>query len=170
MRRYLWIVAALSASVLVPASYFLVFGRFEPSAITAFKVALFIALGHVVVLGLPAFLLLSHFGRANVWTSALSGFVIACIPVGAFSWPLRYPEMKTTASAWNGTEIVQTMVDGVPTLAGWLQYLQLVGFFGAFGLVSGLTFWLVYRQGMSPNQPLHPTLRASALSAGERRR
>ena len=62
-----------------------------------------------------------------------------------FTWPLRYPEMKTSASV-NG---VKTMIDGVPTLDGWLQFLQGVSFLGVCGTAGALAFWLV-----APNKSL----------------
>jgi len=37
------------------------------------------------------------------------------------------------------------MLDGVPTLAGWLQYLQGLLFFGAFGALGGIAFWATLR-------------------------
>lgn len=41
--------------------------------------------------------------------------------------------------------MVQTVVDGVPTLAGWLSYANAVAGMGAFGTVGGLAFWVVWR-------------------------
>ena len=60
-----------------------------------------------------------------------------------FSWPLRYASPGSSASV-NG---VDTMIDGVPTTAGWLQYLYGVAFFGIFGILAAAAFWLVLRGG-----------------------
>jgi len=35
---------------------------------------------------------------------------------------------------------VRTIVNGVPTLAGWMQYLESVSFFGACGAAAAATF------------------------------
>src|SRR5262249_55384925 len=67
--------------------------------------------------------------------------LIGAIPVGLFAWPKNYPSLKTTASV----DGVPTIIDGVPTLAGWLGYLQTLGMFAAFGAVGGLVFWLTLR-------------------------
>ncbi|GAB2530675.1 hypothetical protein GCM10008940_35230 [Microbulbifer agarilyticus] len=64
-----------------------------------------------------------------------------------FTWPLRYQELKTNASV-NG---VVTMIDGTPTTAGWIQFIEGVTFLGGCGLVGALAFWLAapnkFRQG-----------------------
>jgi len=107
---------------------------------------------HVVLLGLPAYAFLRWRNAVRWWSTIPSGFVLAAIPIAFWSWPLRYPELRTTAS-FNG---VQTMIDGVPTAAGWWQYMESVAFFGLCGALSGLAFWLVLR-AMSPNNSLKPT-------------
>jgi len=38
------------------------------------------------------------------------------------------------------------MIDGVPTMAGWVQYLAGVGQMGALGVVGAFAFWLVQRR------------------------
>src|SRR6266849_8771845 len=57
----------------------------------------------------------------------------------------RGPCVTATLSRTRGPERVQTMLDGVPTLAGWLQYLQGLLFFGAFGALGGIAFWATLR-------------------------
>ena len=106
---------------------------------------------HVVLLGAPAFALLRWRNAVRWWSIIACGFILAATPIALWSWPLRYPELKTSAS-FNG---VQTMIDGVPTAAGWLQYAQGVVFFAACGALSGLAFWLVLR-GMSPSNSFKP--------------
>jgi hypothetical protein len=41
------------------------------------------------------------------------------------------------------------MVDGIPTLAGWLNYMKGIAIFAAAGAVTGLTFWLIIRTNAS---------------------
>jgi hypothetical protein len=36
-------------------------------------------------------------------------------------------------------------VDGVPTLAGWLEFLRILSMFGSLGAVGALVFWLTLR-------------------------
>ncbi|MUH73202.1 hypothetical protein [Psychrosphaera haliotis] len=104
-----------------------------------------VSAGFVVFLGLPTYFLLRKLNSVNWWATLISGFVLGAIPMAIFTWPLRYPEMKTSASV-NG---VKTMIDGVPTLDGWLQFLQGVSFLGVCGMVGALAFWLA-----APNKPL----------------
>jgi len=105
---------------------------------------------HVALLGGPAFALLRWKKAIRWWTSLATGFILATVPVALFTWPLRFPELRTSATM-NG---VQTMVDGAPTAAGWMQYTQGVVFFGACGALSGLVFWLVWRRGGSTKEHL----------------
>ena len=93
----------------------------------------------VLLLGLPAYLLLRYFKKVRWWSTLLSGFFLGAIPVGIFTWPLRYASPGSYSSA-NG---VETMVDGAPTIAGWFQFIEGVLFFGGFGFVAALAFWLL---------------------------
>lgn len=112
---------------------------------------------HVVVLGVPAFLLLRWRRALRWWTTLLSGFILGAAPVGVFSWPLRCAIPGSSASV-NGVDV---MVDGVPTASGWLQYFGSVAAFGSFGVLAAAAFWLILRGG--PNNsfkgmPLRGTL------------
>jgi hypothetical protein len=99
-----------------------------------------VTLGHSVVLGLPAALLY----RAKRWTrlsATIPGaFLIGAIPAGLITWPMN-PLMRTTASV----DGVATIIDGIPTLAGWLGYLKLLAMLGMLGTAGGLVFWLTLR-------------------------
>jgi len=138
--------------------------------------ALAVSAGHVLILGVPTFIVLKWRDVIRWWSSALSGFVLGCLPVGIWSWPLLYPELKTSSSHWDGEKMVQTMIDGVPTVAGWISYTKGFLFMGAFGAMGGVAFWLVWR-ALRPNSTPHSDARAtSALDqppsarAGERGR
>jgi hypothetical protein len=109
-----------------------------------FFMVLAITAGFVVVLGLPAYFLLKHIKRVTWWSTVVSGFLIAATPVAIFLWPYGSPGSSASS---NG---VDTMISGVPTLAGWLEYLQAVLFFGVFGLASAFVFWL-----LSPNKQIN---------------
>ncbi|MGM9481410.1 hypothetical protein ACS5PN_09490 [Roseateles sp. NT4] len=111
-----------------------------------------ISSAHVVLLGLPAYALLRWRNAVRWWSILASSFLLGAAPTAIWSWPLRYADLKTSAT-FDG---VQTMIDGNPTTAGWLQYGQGVLFFGAWGLISGLAFWLALR-ATSHNRSLHRT-------------
>lgn len=103
-------------------------------------IAFAITLGHSIILGLP----LAFLYRARRWTrlsTVIAGaFLIGATPVGLVAWPISLSS-RTTASV----DGVATIIDGVPTLAGWLGYLKLLGMFGGLGAVGGLVFWLTLR-------------------------
>ena len=96
----------------------------------------------VVVLGVPAYLLLRWRQAVRWWSALASGFVLAAIPIALLAWPLRFAGPGSSASV-NG---VDTMINGVPTMAGWMHYLAAVGQFGVLGLLGALAFWLVQRK------------------------
>ncbi|MEH6542675.1 MAG: hypothetical protein V7721_01930 [Porticoccaceae bacterium] len=129
------ILAALLAAALVPA---LLVGALSLSTRIVFYAFLMTA-AHSVLLGLPFSLILNKFNRITQVTSLIGGFVVGSIGVGIWAWPLKYSELKT--NAWRGAKGTQTMIDGVPTPAGWMDYLLLVGLFGFFGLIGGSIFW-----------------------------
>ncbi len=106
-----------------------------------FFIVLAITAGFVVMLGLPASFLLKHIKSVNWFSTVVSGFLIAATPVAIFLWPYGSPGSSASS---NG---VATLIDGVPTLAGWLEYLEAILFFGFFGLASAFVFWL-----LSPKQ------------------
>jgi hypothetical protein len=60
-----------------------------------------------------------------------------------------------------------TVVNGVPTLAGWMEYAEAVGSTGLLGLAGGLTFWLAMRvSGQIAREPQGIDAQPNNLSAG----
>lgn len=106
-----------------------------------------VSAAYVIVLGLPTFLVLKKLKAVHWWSTIGVGFLLAAVPPAIFTWPLRYSELHTSASV-NG---VQTMIDGTPTIAGWLHYLYGFSFMGACGAVGALAFWLVWRSAPQPS-------------------
>jgi hypothetical protein len=90
-------------------------------------------------------------GRIRWWSLTLAGFVVAALPVGVWSWPLPFKASSTTASVSIGGRMTQTMVNGMPTLEGWLQYGQLVTLTGLLGAASAFVFWLIWSRGEKAN-------------------
>ena len=160
MRTVIAFVAAILAPIFVLVGWYL-YGQFATFEISDPNIwvrtrnflllCLVISLAHVTLLGVPAFLLLRLCGALRWWSTLLSGFTLAAIPVAIFTWPLRHAGPGSYSSA-NG---VDTMIDGVPTTAGWIQYGQGVAFFGMLGLVAAAAFCLV--RGMRPNSSFKPT-------------
>jgi hypothetical protein len=145
-------IAAILLGALAPA--LIVAG--VSASIAILPIVFGITLGHSVILGLPVAL----FYRAKQWkrvsAAMIGAALIGAIPVGIFAWPLSYPSLKTTASVGG----VATIIDGVPTVAGWFGYLKLLGLFGGLGAAGGLVFWLTLRwSGVLTADPTTPALR-----------
>ena len=147
-------IAAFLLSALAPA--LIVAGG--SASLKILPLAFGIALGHAIVPGVPVAL----WFRARQWKRLsavlLGAALIGAIPVGLFAWPIN----PATKSASVGG--VTTIIDGVPTLAGWLNYLKLMGIFGGFGVVGGLVFWLTLRwSGVLTVDPAGPAPRQRRL-------
>jgi len=90
-----------------------------------------------LVIAIPAYVALRRQG-AFLWRHALTGgFLIGAIPLGLMTiYPSaqRYQQGQTLL-----------VVDGEYTPAGWLAWLESMGWCGLYGAVGGLAFWWVLR-------------------------
>ncbi|MBD9481830.1 hypothetical protein IB229_02520 [Pseudomonas sp. PDM14] len=100
-----------------------------------FVICFVISAAHVIALGIPTYFLLRWRRLIRWWSVLFAGFVLGAVPVGAFSWPLH--SSPGSYALANG---VQTIINGVPTMAGWLQYFGGVLFFGVCGLTAAAAF------------------------------
>jgi hypothetical protein len=103
------------------------------------RVTFIVALAHAVILGLPLFFILRSKFPIGIVSCALGGFSVGSAPTAV----LALISMIGLQSASTGGKA--TVVNGVPTLAGWIEYALTVGFMGLVGLTGGLTFWLAMR-------------------------
>jgi hypothetical protein len=110
---------------------------------------------YVLVLGVPVFFLLRWRNAIRWWSALMVGFVLGCLPVAVDLWPYE-PDFTSTTSHWDWERMVEAIVDGAPTLAGWLGYAKAVSILGVFGAASGLAFWLVRRGTRSNNARAFP--------------
>ncbi len=92
-----------------------------------------------VVLGLPLFLLLRHYGWINAFSSVGAGFLVGA--TGIFF--LTVGQFNSGFSSSIGD--VPQVINGVPTAAGWVRNLKLLGQFGALGAFAGLVFWYILK-------------------------
>ena len=128
-------VAAILLAALAPAGAEAILDH----TIRLMPIAFFVGLGHVLLLGMPLYLILRLRNRANAITAAAGGFVVAAIP----SLLMSLAGLGGNLSA--KTNGVQTVVNGVPTLAGWIEIGETVLMIGIFGALAGETFWIVLR-------------------------
>ena len=137
---------ALALIVFVPA---LIVG-IDSLSLTAGGIAAAVALGHSLLLGLPAYSLLRSMGWANGSTATLMGFVVGALPVAIMFHPMWYTDAGT--STWSGN--VPTMVQGKMTAQGWREYIEFVMIFAGFGALCGLIFWLYLKVRMRKRQDI----------------
>ena len=85
--------------------------------------------------------------------------VIGAIAVGVLASAIKISSASSTGSV----DGVPTIINGVPTLAGWLNYVELlVCLFGAFGALSGFVFWCVLKwSGNLPGKGKRPSRRTT---------
>lgn len=99
-----------------------------------FFLCLIFSAGFVLLLGVPSYFLLRKFDKIHLWSTLLAGFILSAVPMAIFSWPSRF-----TNASLNG---VQTVIDGIPTIAGWLQFIGGITFIGGCGIAGAFAFWL----------------------------
>ncbi len=95
--------------------------------------------GHVIVLGIPAFLIGFRLKAIRLWSTLIVSFMIGAVPVAIYAlvegWSdsIRYPDYYPTTD--------------LPTSIGMSIILMALigGLGGLFGLSGGLAFWLVWR-------------------------
>jgi hypothetical protein len=146
-----WLLSLFTATLVptfLPTVYFavLLLASPYPNSSTIFIVAIvsFVAsLGHVA-LGIPGLLLLSRTRQFKAWAICLLGFFLGCLPMSIWSWPLKASLRGASDSHWDGEKVVHSIVDGVPTLVGWVSYGQGVLSMGALGLASGAAFSIAW--------------------------
>src|SRR3954447_10000190 len=60
--------------------------------------SLAVSAAHVLILGIPAYVLLRKLNAIRWWSTTAVGFILAAIPLGVLTWPLRYSELRTSAT------------------------------------------------------------------------
>ncbi len=155
--NYLRVAAALFAAAATPATIFALLELMDQTqyfSSTTFKYAFFaatnlwlmifiVALLHAVILGLPAYFFARRFHLTFWWVSIAFGFVIGLVPFAVAFWPMTH--IHAGYRAWDGNEMVDYLIDGTPTKAGWINYLYQSSAMGAVGMLSGFVAWLVWR-------------------------
>lgn len=106
--------------------------------IDAATAAFVVALAHALLFGMPAYFVVRARGRFAWWLAPLCGFAIGALPVGLLTLGGFGAEQASVGN-------VATVVDGVRTWAGWLEYLQVVGAAGLLGAAAALAFALAIR-------------------------
>jgi hypothetical protein len=129
-------IAALLIGAIVPAALV----AYALGSAGVFPPALAITLGHAVILGVPAALLYRRLKWRSPAFALAGGLLIGALPAGVYFWPV---DPRHGTNAWTGT--TQTLLDGVPTWAGWVEYLQMLAGFGCLGALGAIAFWLTLK-------------------------
>lgn len=108
--------------------------------------AVLVAAAHLVVIGLPLFYMLWRYSRLGWPAICLAGFFTGSIGIAILGWPLRTDRGNYSSSGlWHG-QTRDFVVNGVPTVFGWLQYAEGLIYFGLHGVAGASAFYLVWRR------------------------
>jgi hypothetical protein len=91
-------------------------------ALTFARLTFIVALAHALILGLPLFFFLRSIHRLGIASCVLAGFLVGAVPFGV----LDLISMFGVQSASTGG--TPTIINWVPTLAGWIEYAYAVSF------------------------------------------
>jgi hypothetical protein len=136
IQRVVTVAAAFLFAALVPASVMAALWHAAKIASLVFAFTFAIALYHAVFLGLPLFLVFRLKGWINVMSCVVSGFAVGAVPAGLLTWPMQHPELHMSASV----DGVPTIINGVITASGWVNYVKPIFYFGSFGALGGFAF------------------------------
>ena len=151
MNRVVLVVLPLVSAAVFPAVvvwvYLICLGAPLHQATWIELLALVVSAGHVLILGIPLVLLLSWRNCLRWWSITIAGAMAGAVPVGILIWPLR------NAGSHSGSveDGVVTMIDGVPTFAGWLDFGEAVLSCAGLGAVGAVAFWITRRHLMRSN-------------------
>jgi hypothetical protein len=101
-------------------------------AILSVTMGLPIAFGHIVFLGVPAFILGWHFRAIRWWSTLGIAFIIGAVPTGVYLYL------------------------GPPYL--FESNRELIFIMGLFGISGGLVFWLLWRYWVGSSSPFGRTI------------
>jgi hypothetical protein len=131
------VAAALLFAGLAPALVMAALWHAAKIASLVFAFTFAIALYHAVFFGLPLFLVFRSKGWINVMSCVVSGFAVGTVPAGVLTWPIQHPDHMSAS-----VDGVPTIINGVITAAGWVNYVKPVIYFGSFGALGGFAFWV----------------------------
>jgi len=169
MRQLLAAAIASLAAALAPAlamtCLLLVFGGKEVFPILPLVsfVALVVSFLHALCFGILVAGWLLRAGRFRLLPMLLSGLVIGTVPAAIWQQPYRH--VGTKSNVWSNGAL--TLDNGTPTLAGWIDYLQFIGYAGVLGAIGATAFYFAYK-GVSPGSSFKLKPLRDSASSGSR--
>jgi hypothetical protein len=98
-------------------------------ALLSIAMGLPMALGHIVLLGIPIFILGWYLRAIRWWSTLIMAFIIGAVPTGVYLYLSPSPTMFESNR-------------------------ELIPIMGLFGLSGGAVFWLLWRYWVSSDSPL----------------
>jgi hypothetical protein len=144
------IVKALLSACLAPALLMAGLWSHANIAGTAFIFTFATALSHAVLFGAPLIVMFRSKGWINLATCVVVGFVVGAVPAGFLSWPMHAAALYAAAPTDGAASVTDRILRAAPCASYVTSLIQ----FGAFGALSGLTFWLILRCAGLGN-PMH---------------
>lgn len=135
--RYVAVIFGAALAPVLVGLLSLVYQGFVDGSVLYFSYVFIVALGHVVVFGLPAAIVLQRLRLANIVTALIAGFLIGALPFALL--------MALSSTGNLSIDGVVTVLDGRRTTAGWIELAKAAGVFGLFGTAGGLTAWAIWR-------------------------
>jgi hypothetical protein len=142
-------IALVSASLAAPALYgiYIYFylaalGSRASGLEFVLAIAWLVCMAHLVLLGLPIFLVLRRRDRLTWATVPALGFLAGSLPLGVLAYPSYLPGYSSGAN-WHG-RYVTLYENGEPTRYAWLGHVETCLSFGILGAVAALVFWRVW--------------------------
>ena len=164
MRTFTAVVVSILAATLVPSLAFALYWAVAAGSdgMRLMPLVLFFAslvsLGHALLLGVPGAAWLLRRRQFTIPRMAVLGTLVGALPFAIWAQPYKYA--GTLSSSFSGGE--WKLIDGMPTKAGWVDYLWATGTAGLLGALGGIAFCLAYRS-LSANNSSKPTpLRGAA--------
>lgn len=109
--------------------------------------ALILSALHFLFLGLPALLAIKWLSKLSLVSVVSVGFLTAIAPSAVKFWPMPGAHSTGVVKTKLFGMIVEKAINGVPTIWGWLIYLENLVLIGAlFGIPSAVVFWFFYRR------------------------
>ena len=136
MQQIAGATTALLFASLAPALVMAALWHTAEVAPIAFVFTFVIALVHAVLLGLPLFLVLRSKGWINAMTCVVLGFAVGAVPHAVMTWPTHHLELHASVFV----DSVRTIINGIITSAGLVDYVKPVIYCGLLGTLGGLAF------------------------------
>jgi len=114
----------------------------------------FFAAIHLLLLGIPVFLVMWKKNWLSATRIALAGFLVGMLFPLIVGWPRNEPGSGSWSSGYFYGPNRDFVIDGVTTIYGWLSYVQSVVIYGLHGVAGALAFYFTWKLLQNRGQPV----------------